>query len=299
LKCKSFREGFVLKTDYLIAITILLALNSTKIFAQFPLEIGNRWDFNNYYVENYITHQEESSVEIVKKDSIMPNGIKYFLLEGRGSFIPDWVRIDTNWIFIYDTFDSTDNALFNFSAEVGDSFYNNKMGYWVSLNKKDTVTIFNQETVRFSFVSYLGFDNINEAIFSDKLGLLGGSNYFYGEVNYSVLSGCIIGDSTYGKLVSVDESSPNTVSLFNLFQNYPNPFNPNTKIQFFIPEAGKVKIDVFNILGQRVKNLLDKELQSGDYDVDFDGTGLASGMYIYTIEVKKKFFKARKMSLMK
>jgi len=288
-----------MKTNYLIAITILLAINSSKTFAQLPLEIGNRWDFNNYYEENYITHQEEPSVATVKKDSIMPNGIKYFLIEGRGSYIPDWVRIDTNWIFYYESFDSTDNALFNFNDEVGDSFYNNKMGYWISLNKKDTVTIFNQETVRISFISYLGFDNINQTSFSDKLGLLGGSNYYYGGVNYSVLSGCVIGDSTYGKLVGVEESPPNTANQFNLFQNYPNPFNPNTKILFFIPEAGKVQIDVFNILGQRVKRLLDKELQSGNHEINFDGTGLASGMYIYTIEVKEKFFKAKKMSLMK
>ncbi len=84
-----------------------------------------------------------------------------------------------------------------------------------------------------------------------------------------------------------------------VYQNYPNPFNPGTKIRFYLPEAGLVKIEVFNILGQRVSRLSEKEFQPGVNEIDFDGSSLASGMYIYTIEIKDKFFEAKKMLLLK
>ncbi len=99
-------------------------------------------------------------------------------------------------------------------------------------------------------------------------------------------------------------TSPKTVieeklTNYKLFNNYPNPFNPGTKIRFFLPEVGLVKIEVFNILGQRVARLLNEERPSGVQDINFDGSSLASGIYIYTIEVQDKFFEAKKMLLLK
>ncbi|MDP3684121.1 MAG: T9SS type A sorting domain-containing protein, partial [Ignavibacteria bacterium] len=84
-----------------------------------------------------------------------------------------------------------------------------------------------------------------------------------------------------------------------VFQNYPNPFNPATKIRFYLPVPGLVKVDVFNILGQRVARLVNDELAAGIQEIDFAGNRLASGMYIYTVEVKDKFFEAKKMLLVK
>ena len=70
---------------------------------------------------------------------------------------------------------------------------------------------------------------------------------------------------------------------FTLYQNYPNPFNPITTIKFSTPKSEKVKIEVYNILGQRIKTLLDKNIQAGSYEVNFDGQNLASGLYLYRI----------------
>ncbi|MEK9136656.1 MAG: T9SS type A sorting domain-containing protein, partial [Bacteroidota bacterium] len=68
---------------------------------------------------------------------------------------------------------------------------------------------------------------------------------------------------------------------FKLSQNFPNPFNPATKIDYTIAKAGLVTIKVFDVLGREVATLLNEDLQPGNYQVTFDGKGLASGIYMY------------------
>ena len=70
---------------------------------------------------------------------------------------------------------------------------------------------------------------------------------------------------------------------FELLQNYPNPFNPNTIIRFSIPEAGNYAVKMFNILGQEVKVLVSGDYKPGRYVIEFNGSGLSSGIYFYTL----------------
>lgn len=71
---------------------------------------------------------------------------------------------------------------------------------------------------------------------------------------------------------------------FKLGQNYPNPSNPKSKIDFEMPEYGKVSIKVYNILGEQVADLMNETKEPGYYTVEFDGNCLASGTYFYRIE---------------
>lgn len=93
---------------------------------------------------------------------------------------------------------------------------------------------------------------------------------------------------------------------YQLSQNYPNPFNPTTKIQYWVPVESKVKITLYNILGQRVAILVDGTVAKGLHVIDLDANGLrlASGLYIYrmeaeSIERKLRFIKTRKFTLIK
>lgn len=70
---------------------------------------------------------------------------------------------------------------------------------------------------------------------------------------------------------------------FAISQNYPNPSNPKSKIDFEIPMEGKVKIKLYNILGEEVYQILDEVKQAGYYTAEFDGSNLASGVYFYRI----------------
>lgn len=78
--------------------------------------------------------------------------------------------------------------------------------------------------------------------------------------------------------------STNTPINFELKQNYPNPFNPVTKIDYSVAKAGIVKLTVFNSLGRKIKVLTNKYHSSGNYTINFDGKGLASGTYFYRLQ---------------
>jgi hypothetical protein len=86
--------------------------------------------------------------------------------------------------------------------------------------------------------------------------------------------------------------------VYSLSQNYPNPFNPTTSIQFGIPKEGFVKLSVFNVIGQEIQVLVNKNMSAGNYKVNFDASKLNSGMYLYRIEAKD-YTSVRKMLLVK
>lgn len=94
---------------------------------------------------------------------------------------------------------------------------------------------------------------------------------------------------------------------FALLQNYPNPFNPTTTIEYHLPLDSQVKIEIYNILGQRVKILVDQREKAGKYQIAWDGRNesgnrAASGLYVYRIQATsggKTFIKARKMIVLK
>ncbi|MDI6402574.1 cohesin domain-containing protein [Balneolaceae bacterium ANBcel3] len=91
---------------------------------------------------------------------------------------------------------------------------------------------------------------------------------------------------------------PETVQEFALGQNYPNPFNPTTTIRYELPTASHVTIDVYNVLGQRVANLVNRDMSAGVHTVNFDGSSLSSGIYIYRMQAGD-FVKTNKMMLVK
>jgi N-acetylmuramoyl-L-alanine amidase len=83
-----------------------------------------------------------------------------------------------------------------------------------------------------------------------------------------------------------------------LDQNYPNPFNPSTKIRFGLKNSSNVKLEVFNLLGQKVITLVDGYLETGYHTVTFDASNLPSGVYVYRIE-SPEFITSKKLVLMK
>jgi len=85
---------------------------------------------------------------------------------------------------------------------------------------------------------------------------------------------------------------------YNLAQNYPNPFNPATRIDFELPRASRVKLTVFNTIGNKVVVLVDEYLSAGSYSRTWDGSEAPSGVYLYRLEVGERST-TRKMVLLK
>lgn len=85
---------------------------------------------------------------------------------------------------------------------------------------------------------------------------------------------------------------------FSLSQNYPNPFNPSTTIKYTIPKQSKVTLKVFDVLGSELATLINKEQPQGNYEVEFDGKDLTSGIYFYKLKAGD-FIETKKMILLK
>ncbi len=102
---------------------------------------------------------------------------------------------------------------------------------------------------------------------------------------------------TLANTTSVNEKNPNHF-LFYLYQNYPNPFNPTTKIKYSIPNSDNVLIKVYDELGREVKTLLNEYQNVGQYEIEFDASSLASGVYFYKI-VSSSYSETKKMILIR
>ncbi len=85
---------------------------------------------------------------------------------------------------------------------------------------------------------------------------------------------------------------------FKLEQNYPNPFNPSTKIRFSIPRSSSTSLIIYDVLGKEIVVIINRELSNGDYEVEFDGSYLPSGIYFYKL-TSGKYSQIRKMVLIK
>jgi|WetSurMetagenome_2_1015567.scaffolds.fasta_scaffold03552_4 parallel beta-helix repeat protein len=85
---------------------------------------------------------------------------------------------------------------------------------------------------------------------------------------------------------------------YTLYQNYPNPFNPTTTIKYDLPYASDVSLIIYDILGRKVKELVSTKQSAGKYEIQFDASNLASGIYIYQL-IADKFISSKKMILLK
>ncbi len=84
---------------------------------------------------------------------------------------------------------------------------------------------------------------------------------------------------------NVKQQNLSTVpNKFTLEQNYPNPFNPSTTIEFSLSEKNFTKLDVYNVIGEHVKSIVNQELDKGEHEITFNATNLPSGIYFYKLE---------------
>lgn len=135
------------------------------------------------------------------------------------------------------------------------------------------------------------------------------SNLFLSEIQDTsslVISDTLVGSMlliTKPRLTSVETGKSEEPSCYILYQNYPNPFNPSTIIRFKIPSlnsntSGNTTLKIFNILGKEVSTLVNKQLKPGDYQIYFNASQLASGVYFYELKTGE-YFSVKKMTVIK
>ena len=124
--------------------------------------------------------------------------------------------------------------------------------------------------------------------YTDNTVEMGTYTYRLKQIDYN-------GTYTYSPEVEVDVTAPLS---FNLEQNYPNPFNPSTKINYSVPEAGNVKLAVYNLVGEEVAVLVNGYTEAGHFNVTFDASNLPSGVYLYKLQSENSV-QTKKMMLLK
>ncbi|WKZ71248.1 MAG: T9SS type A sorting domain-containing protein [Melioribacteraceae bacterium] len=111
------------------------------------------------------------------------------------------------------------------------------------------------------------------------------------------------GKYTYTKSIEVDLSPITSVEEFlptqySISQNYPNPFNPSTVIRYTIPEDSRVKLEIYNSIGQKVRTIIDNQIQAGYHEVKLNANDFSSGVYFFRIQAGS-FIETKKMLLIK
>lgn len=121
-----------------------------------------------------------------------------------------------------------------------------------------------------------------------------------------ILDGIRVGTSWASILTSVKNLNNGIPQKFELENNFPNPFNPSTTIKFGIPEAGKVTLKIYDAIGKEVATLTENKLEAGNYQYNWNATGLTSGMYFYKLvsvstngNTKHNISQVKKMILLK
>ena len=167
----------------------------------------------------------------------------------------------------------------------------------------DSLFKINKYTAEADFIGKTGSINTNDIAF-DKAGKLFGVTVspFKGTSKFVQIDTTNAGIDVIGNAgifhiqglaiqdtVLIMEVENNTADLipnkFNLEQNYPNPFNPKTMINYELPMMSKVNLSIYNLLGQKVANLVSEIQSAGRHKVEWDASGLSSGIYYYRIEV--------------
>ena len=116
-----------------------------------------------------------------------------------------------------------------------------------------------------------------------------------GKVQYRLKQIDFDGKFEYSNVIEVNIESPASLVLY---QNSPNPFNPTTEIKFALPKSSEVELSVYNMLGEKVGNLLSGLMNAGEHKVNFDASNLSSGVYFYKLTTDNNVT-IRKMILMK
>jgi hypothetical protein len=111
---------------------------------------------------------------------------------------------------------------------------------------------------------------------------------------------------TFGPLSDIGDENEKFPLTFSLYQNYPNPFNPATTIRYNISEPSFVSLKVYDVLGNEIATLINEAKSAGNYEVEFDGTELSSGIYLYQLSAGNPepssgqgFVETKKMILLK
>jgi hypothetical protein len=312
---KQEREEIRMKTSLVVA-TVFFIIGATPLIAQplpygpgnstdsldyFPMSVGNNWTYVSAYLDT--THKVQCSID----DTARIAGRLYYLhsgpaLDGIGIMpLPvDTIRSDS--LFRVWRYENGHDYMFF-------DYYNGNYPSYTTYPEVDTTKVTTNveitvpaghftNCVDIYFPRSFGDESIG-FVFAPGVGIVRWYGPFYAptELLRAVVNGKLIS--------SVDKPAAGIPSEFRLEQNYPNPFNPSTVIGYTVAGVrgqgqgvSNVRLAVYDILGREIAVLVNERKTPGRYEVEFDASGLASGVYIYRL-ISGAYVESRKMVVMR
>ncbi len=244
----------------------------------------------------------------VEQDSLalfLDNGGKLFLtganiaqdLNNQGSnFLTDYLKV---------SFDGTAIGAPLINPEASNSVFGNLSPFTAQQASRDVVTPLTGSNAE------VAFRYVNNAVAGVTIANSNGSRVVFTGFGWEAISNTSAREELmtdvldwFNVLTGIDDPVTDTrPGTFQLFQNYPNPFNPSTAISYQLPANSNVQLEIYNLLGQKVRTLVNQQQAAGNYTVRWDGRNdfgqhVSSGVYLYRL-VTGQFSQVRKMVLLR
>jgi hypothetical protein len=305
---KHYSTGFAASPDD----TLRLWIRGSEVYyhpyddplSYYPLAPGNAWEYLVVFTDSLSGLPDTLFLSRkVIGDTTISTGATYYVIEEK--FTADsgavdvshaYERVDslTGDVWMYDP-DEGEVHMHNLFVQPGDSVLS--FDQWFTFANWYPDTVLNYPTNSQMFTG--GFEVY---FLSSGLGLIQyedlGAEYIGQFLTYARVNGV-----EYGQAVGIGHRSRSIPQTLVLEQNYPNPFNPETVIRFALPNTATVRLEVYNLLGQKVKTLVQGRLAAGYHQVTWNGTDehgrpVASGLYLYRLDTGSRQ-QIRKMILMR
>ncbi len=295
---------------FLFVCSLQAQIDTTSL-SFYPLNDGTYWEYVHitddwffppmtyYYYYSYL----------VTGDTTLPNGIVYKSIQikeiGTTNISYSFERVDTAScnVYKYDNYSNIEFLIDSLKSQSGDSCNATRTQFgWQSTGTICTNIlpdyVLSLLTISKAFVEQHWHSPVEYKL-SKGFGLTFLTYYFdFGTFTQNLLY-AIIDSVEYGTQVNrVHEINEPFINTFFLEQNYPNPFNPSTTIKYTLPKTEKVKIAVFNMLGQKIETLINEEKPAGSYTIEFTAKNLPSGVYLYMIKAGE-YQETKKMILLR
>ena len=283
----------------IFVVTIQSQIDTT---VWYPLEIGNRWEFNYD-----ISVSESYSINIEVIDDTLINDKTFYKIQIDDDFV--FQRVENNErVWEYNSFANQEYVRYDFSLPdksiwnldsisgqygVYESFEKYIRIYGDTLESKVYTGAYIDTSSAAPDTSWMSVVDGLAIVVTKGLGI---TEYGQG-ITIGSFTGAIINGDTLGTITSVKDSESNQ-NDYRIYQNYPNPFNPSTIIEFTIPKREDVRLNIFNSIGQKIAVLIDESLSGGNYKIKFDGSDLSSGIYFYQLKTRN-YSEVKKMLLLK
>jgi len=271
----------------------------------YPLSIGNKWVYSNSFCPFAQPCNHSMYTVEITGDTIMSNGLKYYIFKATNKSHEE---------IYFDRYNVEDATVRRFSYN--EEYIVEELAAQVG----DTLCATLSEIIEDNNCGRIFTEEINVSLFNNvfkkrkyEVRVVPGYEYslvkgigFYSHDEWgndpggsTRLKGCIINGILYGdtSLTGINDEQENQPTEFSLFQNFPNPFNPATKIRYTIPSKQFVILKVFDLLGREAATLVNEEKPAGEYEIEFNGSSLSSGIYFYQLKAGNSIFTKRMIYL--